>query len=324
VTVAVQDAIQTATDASIGLATAVTTDPAGNVYFISSNTVFRVNPKGVLTRIAGKLQPGYSGDGGPAIDAHLFTDNLAPFPNEEPLSGAPSGLALDSKGNLYISDGGNLRVRKVSPDGIITTVAGNGNRGSSGDGGPATAAQLSNPRGLAVDGADNLYIADIVGARMVSPAGVITRAAPIGGLGVAVDSSKNLYLVDPTGVSKVFPDGLAFTVAGRMGIIDNSGDGGPATNAGFVHPTTVALDRGGNLYIGDVDRVRKVTLEGIIHTVAGGGKDNPGDGGLAINAQIAVESIAIDSSGNLYIAGYGRVRKVSADGTITTVVGNGN
>jgi len=322
VTIAVQPAGSTvaATSTSIGWATAVTTDPVGNIYFISSNSVFRVDPKGVLTRTAGNLQPGYSGDGGPALDAQLYTDDLG---NETPAFGFPSGLAMDSKGNLYVSDGGNARVRKISPNGIITTIAGNGGRGDTGDGGPATAAEISNPRGLAVDASDNLYIADSSAVREVSPAGTISTAAPFGGLGVVLDSSGSLYVVDYMRVRKVSPDGTVTTVAGGTGIIGDLGDGGPATSAAFIGPTTVAIDGGGDLYIGDVGQVRKVSPDGIIHTVAGG-STNPGDGGPATSAQISVESIALDATGNLYIAGHGRVRKVSLAGTIATVAGNGN
>jgi uncharacterized protein (TIGR03437 family) len=323
VTIAVQPPGSTvaAANTSIGLATAVTTDRAGNIYFISSNSVFRVDSKGVLTRIAGNLQPGYSGDGGQATDAQLSTDDLV---DETPAFGVPSGLAMDSKGNLYVSDGGNARVRKISPNGIITTIAGNGTRGDTGDGGPASAAEISNPRGLAVDAADNLYIADSSAVRKVSPGGTISTAASFGGLGVALDSSGSLYVVDYARVRKVSPDGTVTTVAGGTGIIGDAGDGGPATSAAFIGPTTVAIDGGGNLYIGDVSRVRKVSPDGIIHTVAGGGNANPGDGGPAISAQISVESIALDATGNLYIAGFGRVRKVSSDGMIATVAGNGN
>jgi len=321
VTIAVQEASQTAANTSIGVATAVTTDPAGNVYFISSNRVFKVDTQGVLTRIAGKVQPGYSGDGGPAIDAQLFTDDLV---NESPAIGFPSGLALDSKGNLYISDGGNARVRKVSPDGIITTVVGNGTRGYSGDGGSGSSAQITNPRGLAVDADGNLYISDTNTVRKVSAGGTISTAAPYRAVGVAVDNGGNIYVVDYTAIRRVSPDGSVRTVAGGTGIIGDGGDGGPATSAAFIGPTTVALDRDGNLYIGDVSRVRRVSPDGIVNTVAGGGKNGPGDGGPAINGDIAVQSIAIDSFGNLYIAGHGRVRKVSSGGTITTVAGNGN
>ena len=319
VTIAVQpNPGVTATTASIGWATAVTAD--GNVYFVSSNSVFRVDSKGGLNRIAGSLKPGYSGDGGPAIDAQLYTDDLV---SDDPAFGMPSGLAADLRGDLYISDGGNGRVRKISSDGIITTVAGNGTHGYSGDGGSATSAQVSNPRGLAVDGAGNLYIADSTAVRKVSFKGVISTVAPFGGLGVAVDGSGNLFVVDPTRVRKVSPNGTVTTVAGGTGIIGDTGDGGPATSAGFIGPTAVTLDQLGNLYVGDVSRVRKVSTDGIISTVAGGGKNDPGDGGPATSAQIAVESITIDGSGTLYIAGYGRVRKVSRDGIITTVAGAG-
>jgi hypothetical protein len=159
---------------------------------------------------------------------------------------------------------------------------------------------------------------------MVSAAGVISTAALFGGPGIAVDGGGNLYVVDYTRVRKVSPDGTVTTVAGGTGIIGVSGDGGPATSAAFIGPMAVATDRSGNLFIGDVSSVRRVSPDGIINTFAGGGKNNPGDGGPALSAQIAVESISIDGSGNLYIAGYSRVRKVLPDGTITTVAGNGN
>ncbi len=311
----------TAANTAIGWATAVTTDPAGNVYFISSNSVFKVDSRGVLTRIAGNLKPGYSGDGGPAIDAELYTDDLV---NETPAFGIPSGLAIDSKGNLYIADGGNARVRRISSDGTITTVAGNGTHGDSGDGGPATAAQISTPRGMAIDGAGSLYIADNTAVRVVSAAGTISTAVPFGGGGVAVDGGGNLYVVDYSRVRRVSPSGAVTTVAGGTGIIGQSGDGGPATSAAFIGPTAVGLDGSGNLFVGDVSRVFKVSPDGIINTVAGGGKNDPGDGGPATSAQIAVLSMSLDSAGSLYIAGYARVRKVSPDGTITTLAGNGN
>jgi uncharacterized protein (TIGR03437 family) len=321
VTIAVQLAgvAYAAAGASIGGATGVTTDSAGNSYFVSSNSVFRVDPNGGLTRIAGNLKPGYSGDGGPATEAQLSTDGLL-----NGASSVPSGLATDSQGNLYISDSGNARVRRISPDGVITTVAGNGTPGDSGDGGPATAAQIAAPSGLAFDAAGNLYIADSAAVRKISTTGIISTAAPFGALGAAVDSGGNLFVVDYTQVRMISPSGTVKIVAGGTGIIGISGDGGPATSAAFIGPTGIAIDGGGNLYIGDVGRVRKVTPDGIINTIAGGGSADPGDGGAATGAEISVVSIALDNLGNLYIAGYGRVRKVSHDGTITTVAGNGN
>ncbi len=310
-----------AVNASIGYATAVTTDAAGNVYFVSLNSVFKVDPEGVLTLVAGNMLTGYSGGGGPAIEAQLATaDDLS----DDPAFGFPGGLTVDTMGNLYISDAGNKRVRRVSPDGFISTVAGNGVSGYSGDGWPASDAQISNPHGLAADTAGNLYIADGPAVRMVSPAGIITTAAAPGGLGVAFDPAGNLYIVDYSRVREVSPDGSVATVAGGTGFIGDFGDGGPATSAAFIGPSSVVIDGDGNLYIGDVTRVRKVSSDGIIHTVAGGGQNNPGDGGPATSAQISVQGLALDSSGNLYIAGYGRVRKVSPNGIIDTVAGNGD
>jgi uncharacterized protein (TIGR03437 family) len=323
VTIAVQQAgaAYAAVSTSIAGPTAVTADQAGNTYFVSSNSVFRVDPSGNLARFAGTLNPGYSGDGGPAVNAQLSPGDLV---NGGLLYYVPGGMATDSRGNLYISDISNARIRRVSPDGTITTVAGNGTAGNSGDGGPAISAQITSPRGLAVDVAGNIYIADTAAVRKVSTTGVISTAAPFGGLGVAVDSAGNLFVVDHTQVRMVSPTGSVKTVAGGTGISGFSGDGGPATSAEFIAPTAVAIDSAGNLYIGDLGRVRKVTPDGIVHTVAGGGSTYPGDGGPATSAEINVVSIAIDNAGNLYIAGYARVQKVSLDGTITTIAGNGN
>src|SRR5690242_14563029 len=133
------------TDKAIGDARFLATDNAGNLYFVSFNCVFRLDRSGVITRVAGISARGYSGDGGPALNAQLSR---------------PFGLALDSEGNLFIADADNHRIRKVSADGVITTVAGNGVPGFSGDGGPPLDAQLHLPAALAVDGKGNLFILD--------------------------------------------------------------------------------------------------------------------------------------------------------------------
>jgi trimeric autotransporter adhesin len=164
--------------ASIGAPSGVATDAAGNVYFASyDDCVFKLETDGVLTLVAGNSRAGYSGDGGPATRAQL---------------NGPSGVALDRAGNLYIADTSNNRIRKVSLAGIITTVAGNGTPGYSGDGGPATSAQLSGPEGVAVDAAGNLYVADSTNDRIrkVSPAGVITTVAGNGTLGYSGDGGR--------------------------------------------------------------------------------------------------------------------------------------
>jgi uncharacterized protein (TIGR03437 family) len=228
---------------------------------------------------------------------------------------------------------------------IITTVAGNGNPGFSGDNGPATSAQLNSPNGVALDSAGNLYIADNVRIRLVS-SGVITSVAGggtslgdngpatiaqlSGAAGVALDSAGNLYIADANycRIRKV-SNGVITTVAGN-GTCGFSGDNGLATNAQLSYPQSVAVDSGGNLYISDTwnNRVRKVS-NGVITTVAGNG--NPGfsgDGGPATGARLGGDlgdiTVALDSAGNLYIAdaNYCRIRKVS-NGVITTVAGNG-
>ena len=305
----------------------VITDAAGNVYFSSLNCVFKVDTAGVLTLIAGNSRPGYSGDGGLAVAAQL---------------NRPGSVAVDSAGNVFIADIGNVVVRKVSPSGIITTVAGTGsNGGPAGEGGPAINASLFGLSGIALDAAGNLYIAAIQ-IRKVSSNGIITTVASPpsnNGGGLAVDGAGNAYF--STGgsaggiVQKVSPTGTITTVAGN-GTMGFSGDGGPATSAQLNTPLQVGVDSAGNLYIVDRDnaRIRKVSPNGIISTVAGGGTQSPGDGGPATSAAIGIaNSVAVDPSGNIYICTSDaatiegtsavRVRKVSPSGIITTVAGGG-
>jgi sugar lactone lactonase YvrE len=226
-----------------------------------------VSTSGTITTFAGNGTQGFSGDGGPATSAGLSY---------------PGGVAVDAAGNLYIADTSNHRVRKVSTSGTITTVAGNGTFGFSGDDGPATNATLSYPTEVAVDAVGNLYIADTGNLR----------------------------------VRKVSASGTITTVAGN-GIYGFSGDGGPATNASLVIPRGVAVDAVGNLYIADYgnSRVRKVSSWGTITTVAGNGSPGfSGDGGPATSAALGYpRGVAVDAAGNLYIADTdnNRVRKVS-------------
>ena len=350
-----------ATDASLGFIQGLALDSAGNVFAADSGThlVVKISPTGVLTVVAGNEIRGFSGDGGPATSASL---------------NSPFDVAVDAVGNLYIADRNNHRIRKVSPDGTITTVAGNGNRTRSidgeggdpaddlGDGGPASSASLNSPFGVAVDATGNLYIADRNNNRIrkVSPDGIITTVAgtgigtgsidgeggdPADDLGdggpassaslnqprsIAVDAGGNLYIADTfnSRVRKVSLGGMISTVAGT-GIAGFSGDDVPATSAQLNSPPGVAVDSVGNLYIADTNnhRIRKVSPEGTITTVAGSGEEDfSGDDGLATSAALTFPNrVTVDTAGNLYIADTGnlRIRKVSGAGIISTVAGNG-
>jgi streptogramin lyase len=289
----------------------------------------------MITTVAGNGIEGYSGDGGPANKAQLRW---------------PRDMAIDRDGGLYIADTMNHRIRKVSPKGIITTVAGTGVPGYSGDGGPATSSQLNGPRDVEIGVDGTLYIADTNNhcVRRVSPDGIITTVAGTGIAGyggdggpavgaqlswpqdVAVGMDGCLYIAD-TGnhrVRKVTPDGTIITVAGT-GIAGYGGDGGSAAGAQLARPRGVFVDADGCVYIGDTEnhRIRKVTPDGIITTVAGNGSEGySGDGGSATNAQIAwPRGVVMDVDGCMYIADCGNsvIRKVTPDGTITTVAGTG-
>lgn len=262
---------------------AVTIDKAGNIYVSDSGNhrIRRISPNGLITPYAGTGSLGSSGDGGPAISATL---------------NSPGAIAFDSKGNLFVADTGNNRVRRISTDGVITTVAGNGNDVMAGDGGPATSASLLLPYGLAIDGSDNLLIADTGNLR--------------------------IRKVD-------LRTGIITTIAGN-GRYGSDGDGQPAIQASLKAPYGVTVDPLGTIYIvdGDDNRIRRLDQNGNISAFAGTGvAGGGGDGGLATEAQLRYPSyITTDRDGNLYIADYGnhRIRRVSvADGLINTIVGNG-
>ena len=326
-----------ALNAAIGQPQRTTIDAAGNLYFSSSNAVYKMDTTGVLTLIAGNSRLGFSGDGGPATSAQL---NL------------PKGVAIDASGNVYIADSGNNRVRQVAPNGIITTLAGNGTPGYSGDGGVASSAQLHLPSGVAVDSSGNVYIADTANfvIRQVNQYGIINTVAGNGTLGfsgdggsptiaqlsgaedVAVDANGNMFIAD-TGnacIREASPNtGVMSTVAGTGGSPGYSGDGGAATKATMNQPFSLAMDGSGNLYIAEYgdSRIRKVTAKGIISTIAGTGSPGfAGDGGQASKAQLNLPAgISIDAGGNLYIADSAnlRVREISSSGNIATIAGNG-
>ena len=341
-----------ALNAAIGSPAAIATDASGNVYFAAPYSVYRLNQDGTLTRVAGRGTWGFSGDGGLATDAQLDS---------------PTALAVDNSGNLYIAEAGG-HIREVTPDGIIKTIAGNGIchggcfTNGAGDGGPALSAQLFYPWQLASDSAGNLYVGEwnTTRIRKISVDGIITTAvgngsdgysgdggpatsAAIGApWGLAFDSAGNLYFSDDipgddyapdaVRVRKVSPDGIITTVAGTgaPGASPDTGDGGPAISAQFAVAGSLVVDSAGNLFIADFSRIRKVSTDGIITTIAGGGEPGySGDGGPAASAKLSGSfygpGLAADRSGNLYLADSynNRIRKISADGFIVTVAGNG-
>jgi sugar lactone lactonase YvrE len=300
-------------DMPLGTVQSVAADSMGNTYFVASHCVFKLDQNGMVTRIAGNGRAGYSGDGGPATRAQLQLLNLQfAHPGFAPWAVwvVPPGIVVDNGGNVYVADNGNYRVRRISPDGIIATVAGNGTPGFSGDGGPATGAELSPVFGLAVDIAGALLIADSAANRIrrVTPEGKIATvigtgdcalygdggpatAAAICPAGIAADTAGNVFIADLTNnrIRQITPDGTISTVAGTgRSLISNewqwcqpSGDGGPAANAGLCLPSNVAVDRAGNLFVGDTYQnadgwtsasyqvVRKISPSGTITTVAG-------------------------------------------------------
>ena len=389
-----------ATQAAIGFVEGVAIDSSGSLYISdnSSACIWRVT-SGTITIIAGNGKTGFSGDGSSALQAMFSSPGqLAIDPSGAVIvvdggnnrarrvvpggsvatiagenfsigDGGPStlaiftfvgGVATDAAGNLYVPDVSQNRVRKVAPSGIITTVAGTGTAGSSGDGGPATSANVGGPNGVAVDAAGNLFIASGNSIRRVDAAtGIISTFAGQGnnccyggnGTGgdggpaaeatlyfptnVAVDANENVYFIDlvllsngitqGARVRRVTPDGIVNVYAG--GGYGFGGDGGPATKALFGNDINIALGPDGSLYIADVNNnvVRRVDpATGIINTVAGNGKNaSAGDGGPATSASVSVASVAIDKANNLYIGGVPDVRKVTPGGVISTYAGNG-
>jgi VCBS repeat protein/NHL repeat-containing protein len=331
-----------AVDALLNGSGAIEFDALGNLYIGDVTRVRKVTAAtGIISTVAGNGSFSYSGDGGPATAAGL---------------GNVSGLAVDAEGNLYVVGSFVHRVRKITAaTGIITTIAGNGVEAFGGDGGPAINAQLASPSGIAVDRSGNVYIADTHNNRVrkiTAATGIITTVAGSGHTGccqgpsgdggpalqattmpyhVAVDGAGNFYFSEPwpNSVRKVsVATGIITTVAGGRETGDD-GDGGPATAAGTEGVSALALDRAGNLYIGnsvgDAGRARRVdAATGMISTVAGrfdGGVT--GDGGPALDAEFGgITGLAFDGADTLYLSDDSRVRKLAPNPHDVPLVGD--
>jgi hypothetical protein len=317
-----------ATLAQISDPTSVKVDAAGNIYIVDrgNECIRKVNTAGTISTIAGTAgSSGYSGDGGAATAAQI---------------NSPSSVAVDGSGNIYITDYGNNRIRKVDASGIITTIAGGTTSGSTGDGGPATDALLNRPQGINVDAAGNVFFVDEQNhavRKITVSTGIISRVAGIGTSGsggdggsataanmlfpkdVVVDPMGNVFIADYGNhrIRKVNTSGIISTIAG--GATSGSTTGGYAVDALINHPYAVALDNQGNLLFNDQGNnfIRIIFTSGIMTAIVGNGFYGfTGDGGNPGTAKISTIGIAADTSGNTYLAEYGyhRIRKVTASG----------
>ncbi|MGZ5441352.1 MAG: hypothetical protein ACXW4P_04610 [Thermoanaerobaculia bacterium] len=306
----------------------VATDSGGNVYVADTgnDTIRKITPAGVVTTLAGSAGVSGNADG---------TGSAARFEN-------PSGLATDSGGNVYVADTGNDTIRKITPAGVVTTLAGSAYESGNQDG-TGSAARFFSPQGVATDGAGNVYVVDRdnFAIRKITAAGVVTTLAggQYGGadgigsaasfafpLGVAADNGGTVYVADTSNLTirKITPAGVVTTVAGDAGA-EGSADGTGRT-ARFLSPRGVAADSGGNVYVADSRNhtIRKITPAGVVTTLAGqrlvGGADGTGSAARFNNPY----GVAIDSGGNVYVADRNNntIRKVTVAGLVTTFAGS--
>jgi sugar lactone lactonase YvrE len=321
-------------------------DGAGNFYIVSeaTNRLMKVDPAGGITVVAGNGFGTFSGDGGPAVNASLWQ---------------PYGVAVDKQGNIYIADGRNNRLRKVDPNGIITTVVGTGAAAWTDGGGVGTLAATYGPQRVTVDQAGNVYFTDLATVRKLdingkltivagsgvydpsgpnpppdpslSDGGPATAATLAGPMGIAVDPNGNIFFLEAysSRIRRIDgATGIITTIAGN-GTVPFSGDGGPAISASLYYPVGLSIDPAGNLYVADYghSRIRKIDTKGVITTVAGTGAQGYGDEtGPAVNEPVAnMSDVAADAAGNVLIADTysGRVRKIDAQGMLSTAAGSG-
>ncbi len=324
--------------ASLYVPTALAFDTQGRLYIADNGNhrIRRVDRDGTIRTIAGTGEAGYTGDGGDAVLARI---------------GSPQGIAVDGEGNVYFTDEQTHTLRRVTPAGRISTVAGNGAAGFGGDGGPAAGARLNGPRGVAIANTGTIYIADTANHRLrrIDSNGVIrtfagTGVAAFGGdggaavnaslnevSGVAVGAAGVVYIADLANarVRRIAADGTIATIAGN-GLSRFSGDGGAAVAAVLDSPQGVGVASDGAILIADSvnHRIRRIAPDGTIRTIAGTGAGGySGDNGPAVDASLNLPqgTIVQDRNGVLYFCDRknNRVRAIGRDGTIRTVAGNG-
>jgi sugar lactone lactonase YvrE len=317
----------------------VAVDGSGNVYVAVDNTVRKITASGVVTTLAGVAGPSNWGTADGAGSAARFS--------------GPQGVATDAAGNVYVADSWNFTIRKITPAGAVTTLAGlaAGYPPADGSGGsvdgPGSAARFDFPRGVATDGAGNVYVADTWNhtIRKITPDGVVSTLAGLAGnrgaadgpggtarfngpYGVAVDGAGNLYVADHwnSTIRKITPDGLVTTLAGLAGRTGSADGAGSA--ARFGYPSGVAVDGNGNVFVADpwINTIRKITPAGLVSTVAGlsafasaGSTDGPG----SVARFSGPQGAAVDRAGNVYIADTinSTIRKITADGLVRTLAG---
>jgi len=312
-------------DSPVGVAT----DNAGNVYVADmfNNAIRKVTPAGVVSTLAGTAGVFGSADGTGAAASFFF----------------PRGVVTDGAGNVYVADTSNHTIRKITPAGVVSTLAGTAGAAGSADA-TGTAASFRFPRGIATDSAGNLYVSELVNntIRKITPAGVVTTlAGTAGGVGsvdgtgaaasfnfpssVATDSASNVYVADGNHtIRKVTPAGVVSTLAGTSGVSGSTDAAGAA--ARFNSPAGVATDSAGNVYVADSSNntIRKITPAGAVTTLAGtAGVSGSSDGTGAAASFNFPRGIATDGAGNVYVADTSNntIRKITSSGVVTTLAG---